>query len=329
MCKLKMGERLVSVIVPIYMVEKYLHKCIDSLLRQDYPNFEIILIDDGSKDNCPMIADEYASRYSNIITYHKQNGGLGAARNFGVQKANGEWIAFVDSDDYVKCSYISDMVNLLVKFNADMAVTCIKRVKKEKESHKNNTFEDYCCTSGEAIAEAYLYNKIGWEAVGKLLKKEHLLKNPFPVGYYEDCACMYRIMNECNKIAIGSYVKNYHYISRTGSILQTRLKPEHMRIFDISEEFSRFYMSKFPYNKNKLALLYRKIIIQLLTCQKMEYSQFTEIYRRYVHFFRENFVVVISEKKLKFADKVYYTMLCTNPLLFKIFVNLVNLKNKI
>lgn len=106
---------LISVIVPIYSVEKYLHRCINSIIGQTYKNIEIILVDDGSPDNCPAICDDYAEKYEKIKVVHKQNAGSGFARNSGIQKATGEYIAFVDSDDYVE----QDMYQKLIESLTD------------------------------------------------------------------------------------------------------------------------------------------------------------------------------------------------------------------
>ena len=99
-------DPLVSVVVPVYNVEKYLDRCVQSLLTQTYPNYEIVLVDDGSPDNCPAMCDAYAKKYENVAVLHKKNGGISDARNYGVQRAKGDWIVFVDSDDYVAENYI-------------------------------------------------------------------------------------------------------------------------------------------------------------------------------------------------------------------------------
>ena len=91
----------ISVIVPVYKVEQYLRKCVDSIIKQTYSNLEIILIDDGSPDNCPIICDEYAMKDNRVVVIHKKNGGLSDARNVGIAKSTGKYITFVDSDDYI------------------------------------------------------------------------------------------------------------------------------------------------------------------------------------------------------------------------------------
>ena len=106
------NEPLISVIIPVYKVEKYLNKCVDSVLNQTYKNLEIILVDDGSPDKCPEICDEYAKKDDRIKIIHKQNGGLSDARNVGIEKSTGEYITFIDSDDYVDSNYIEQLYKL-------------------------------------------------------------------------------------------------------------------------------------------------------------------------------------------------------------------------
>lgn len=112
----------VSIIVPIYNVQKYIYKCIDSILSQTYKNLEIILVDDGSPDNCGKICDEYASKDNRIIVVHTKNGGLSAARNVGLNKSTGNFIIFVDSDDYLENSAIEDCLNYIKTNNCDILI---------------------------------------------------------------------------------------------------------------------------------------------------------------------------------------------------------------
>ena len=113
----------ISVIVPVYKVECYLHRCIDSILAQSYTDFELLLIDDGSPDNCGLICDEYAAKDSRVRVFHKENGGVSSARNLGLDNARGEWIAFIDSDDYVDVDYLAELVDYTEKYKTDYVVT--------------------------------------------------------------------------------------------------------------------------------------------------------------------------------------------------------------
>lgn len=116
-----MGSKsLISVIVPIYNVEKYLARCVDSIINQTYKNLEIILVDDGSPDNCPKMCDDFAKKDSRISVVHKENGGLSDARNAGMKIASGECIVFVDSDDYIHCNMIDKMYGVMLKDGSEV-----------------------------------------------------------------------------------------------------------------------------------------------------------------------------------------------------------------
>ena len=117
-----MNRPLISVIVPVYNVEQWLPRCIESLLIQTYPNIEIILSDDGSTDECGVICDEYSKKDNRIKVIHKNNGGLSDARNCAIKQANGEYLTFVDSDDYVTNDYVETLYNLCEKYDAKMSV---------------------------------------------------------------------------------------------------------------------------------------------------------------------------------------------------------------
>ena len=111
-----MNNKKVSIIVPVYNVEKYLQRCIESILTQTETDFELLLIDDGSKDKSGLICDEYAQKDKRVNVIHKENGGVSSARNLGIEKANGEWMCFIDADDYVRQDFLSDIQQYL--FNA-------------------------------------------------------------------------------------------------------------------------------------------------------------------------------------------------------------------
>ena len=113
---------LVSIIVPVYGVEKYLAECVDSILSQTYSNLEVILIDDESPDNCPVICDEYAQKDTRVRVFHKKNGGAGSAKNVGLENATGEYICLVDSDDMLKETFLQELITRLIKEKADIAL---------------------------------------------------------------------------------------------------------------------------------------------------------------------------------------------------------------
>ena len=127
------GNRVpkVSIIVPVYKVEKYLRKCIDSIINQTLKDIEIILVDDGSPDNCGKICDEYAAKDTRIKVIHKENGGLSSARNAGMEVAEGEYIGFVDSDDWIETDYVGELLFCLIQSESDMAICSIRHENKD------------------------------------------------------------------------------------------------------------------------------------------------------------------------------------------------------
>ena len=207
---------LISVIVPVYKVEKYLHKCVDSILAQTYTNLEIILVDDGSPDNCGKICDEYAAKDSRIKVIHQQNGGLSAARNAGLDIATGNYLAFIDSDDYIDNNYIECMAKRLCDGNL---VSCVLIDENEKgEIIGKKEPSDGCFSPTEALSEMCYERILGTSACGKLIANDIAQNNRFPEGkLYEDMFTVYKWFAYSEK-AITVSATSYHYVHRFGSI---------------------------------------------------------------------------------------------------------------
>lgn len=211
---------LITVIIPIYKVEKYLSKCIDSLIDQDYTQLEIILVDDGSPDNCGNICDKYAIQDNRIKVIHKKNGGLSDARNAGLKISTGDFITFVDSDDYVNKDFISTLVNLIQDFEADIAISPFihftddeKKVKKILSINKVKTY-----TNIEGLINMFYQSDFDNNATSKLFKKELFFNVTFPKGLlYEDLATVYKLFLNSNKIVFINKF-NYNYLLRDESI---------------------------------------------------------------------------------------------------------------
>ena len=134
----------ISVIVPVYKVEKYIHRCVDSILEQTYADFELILVDDGSPDNCGAICDEYATQDSRVVVIHQENGGLSAARNAGIDWAftnsDSQWISFVDSDDWVHPEYLERLLDVAVSRSADMTFCMLTAFSEDENGYQKVPF---------------------------------------------------------------------------------------------------------------------------------------------------------------------------------------------
>lgn len=208
---------LVSIIVPVYKVEKYINTCVRSLLEQSYNNIEIILIDDGSPDNCPLLCDEFAKQDRRIHVIHKENEGPSSARNIGTQYANGEFITYVDSDDSVSSDYIEYLMYLIDKYDSEISICRIIDCFKENYKDENKSNE-YCYTNAQAIEKMLYQTEFTNSASGKLYNKKFKEWLLFPVGkYHEDLMVVYKVLFQAKKICYGQRGL-YYYMHHSGSI---------------------------------------------------------------------------------------------------------------
>lgn len=193
---------LISVIIPVYKVEKYLCRCVDSVLEQTYTNMEIILVDDGSPDNCPVMCDEYARQDSRVKVIHQENAGLSGARNAGIDMAQGQWLAFVDSDDYLAADFLERLYQACVDTGSSLSVCRWEYVRGETIP-EHGTGETRVYTGREMLANLYVpdgaYFVVAWN---KLYRKELFEDIRYPLGrIHEDEATTYRIYDKVRKAA--------------------------------------------------------------------------------------------------------------------------------
>lgn len=207
----------ISIIVPVYKVEKYLKKCVDSILAQTFSDFELILVDDGSPDNSGRICDDYAKKDARVRVVHKQNGGLSSARNAGIEVAKGKYLGFVDSDDYIAEDMYELLYKAIIKEEADLSICGIYDVYEGKDPIIKPTIKK-TVTAEEALLLILQGNIISVHAVNKLYKRELFSTIRYPEGkYHEDSFIIVDLLNQCHKVAIDSEQK-YYYYHRLGSI---------------------------------------------------------------------------------------------------------------
>lgn len=212
-------DEKVSIIVPIYKVENYLDRCINSLVLQTYRNIEIILVDDGSPDNCGEICDNYAKRDSRIKVIHKKNGGLSDARNAGFEASTGDIIAYVDSDDWISKNMIFETVQVMQQQEADIVAFGFYKTDGYKLNTIYNSESISIYDKEEALLKLCQNKQVQSHAWDKIYRKRVLVNNPFPIGkLYEDVFVMHKIFERANKIV---FVDKpfYYYFQREGSIL--------------------------------------------------------------------------------------------------------------
>lgn len=215
------NKDLVSIVIPVYNVELYLKKCMESIINQTYKNLEIIIVDDGSLDNCPKICDEYSKKDKRIKVIHKENGGLSDARNAGIDIATGKYITFVDSDDYVSHDYVEYMYSLIRKYKAQIATCETEVINTEKNKLiKPTKFEENIevFSKKELFYNILFAQKVDVSAYSKLYETSLFKDIRYPKGVvYEDTATTYKLIEKCNKIVTGNK-KCYYYCLRYGSI---------------------------------------------------------------------------------------------------------------
>ena len=202
---------LISIIVPIYNTEKYIRRCVNSIMCQTYRNLQIILVDDGSMDHSGMICDELAMQDKRIIVIHKMNGGLSDARNAGLEKAEGDYIGFVDSDDYVEEDMYETLYNEIGKKHADI-VSC-GYIERFPEYERTLGCQDVVLNKEEAYT--FLFKrKLGCSCCEKLFKKKLFANLKFKKGIQgEDLELLYRLIDRVNRVVCINKAK-YHYVHR-------------------------------------------------------------------------------------------------------------------
>jgi len=231
---------LVSIIVPVYRVAEYLPRCLDSLLAQLHRPLELIVVDDGSPDECPAIIDEYAARYDIIRPIHQANAGVGAARNAGLAAARGEYVGFVDSDDFVEPDYVSRLLRKMLKHGADIAICNFSfdlpngaRVPFPLLTPRRNL-------SGERAAQYSMdLLTIPTFAWNKLYRRSLWDGIEFPSIYYEDVAMAARVLERADGVAV-THRALYHYCLRgtgiTGHFTQKNVR-DYLRAAELIRDF--------------------------------------------------------------------------------------------
>lgn len=214
----------ISVIVPIYKVEAYLRKCLDSLVRQEYQNLEIILVDDGSPDSCGQICEEYAETDSRITVIHQENGGIGSARNAGLRICTGQFIMFVDPDDYLAENAIRLLYDRLVMDGSDMAIGkfVLEYEDGRMEKPRQKLWEEYSvCTKEDVLCRDGGSEYLFVAAWCKLYKRELLEGIEFPVlKVAEDLWVFPLVLDRCQRISlVDSWI--YFYVQRSGSAIKS------------------------------------------------------------------------------------------------------------
>lgn len=237
-------NKLVSVIVPVYNVEEFIKKCVDSILTQTYKNIEIILVDDGSTDRSGKICDAFLNIDKRIKVYHKKNGGLSDARNYGICHASGSYLVFVDSDDVVSNLYVEQLYNMCLKCGAQIAVGQCIHCKTQENIEFDSSGKIKLMSHKDAIISMLYQRDMLVSACAKMYKSEIFEDIRFPVGMlFEDSAIMYKLFEKADIIAV-SDAKIYGYVHREDSITTQKFSKRDFDILHISKEIYSYYEDK-------------------------------------------------------------------------------------
>ena len=242
----------ISIIVPVYKVEAYLERCIGSILKQDYQDYELLLIDDGSPDKCGEMCDAAQKKDPRIKSFHKKNGGLSSARNYGLDKAEGEYITFVDSDDYISNNYLSYLLSLFRYSDKCSITTCNRQVvKKGKLGQKFDYGTDKpLILDRKEVYKRGLYTQISHGAWGRLYKKEVFDGLRFPEGVlHEDTYILGDFINRSEIMVFGPVV-GYYYVSNDNSLVNTASIKRLNELIGSTERFASMALVENPELKN-------------------------------------------------------------------------------
>lgn len=242
-----------TVIVPVYNVEDYVKKCIESILEQNFRDYELILVDDGSTDKSGRICDEYARQDRRIRVIHKENGGPAEARNAGLAETRSEYIVFIDADDSIDSRYLDMLYQCIRNSNADLVMCCTTVIMDERADKPVFEYDDIL--SGiEIISKAEAYKRMMLPgntstsvcAWGKIYHRELFRTVRYPVGeFYEDCRIIDLIIEACQRIAYIPYA-GYFYLVRQGSITHGEMTLEHLKAVENAGRLLRLVEEKYP-----------------------------------------------------------------------------------
>lgn len=320
-----MGD-LVSVVVPIYNVEVYLDKCIDSIQNQTYSNLEIILVDDGSPDECGKICDGYAKQDGRIKVIHKQNGGLSDARNYGMKKATGKYITFIDSDDFIHARYIEILLELAHDKQADIVAGDFALVHNS-DMYQDKIIDKNDISQAQILSDEHLYDDdfiekttmrltVAW---GKLYKRELWDGIQYPVGkIHEDTFTTWKLMEKAQKVV---YIKEplYYWRENPNSITRGEFSLAHLVGLDAYQEQLEYYIEKEKQRYVEIVFAaYMEMFFWCYNRMNDNNMKMTPL-QPYLRFIREKIHFLKISKKLSLIQwvKYYYLAYYKIPKLIK------------
>lgn len=309
-------DSMISIIVPVYNVERYLERCVNSLVNQTYKNIEIVLVDDGATDKSGSICDELSKQDVRIRIIHKENGGLSDARNVGIGVSKGEYILFVDSDDFVAKTTCEELIKVAKDTDADMV--SFRELKVDEESGKLLDDDDIESKSvvvltGHEAGKNYLYGRyIQHSAWSKLYKRELFERLLFPVGMLaEDYATTYQYVSFCKKVAWYDR-KLYYYSIRRNSIMTQRSMKLTLDVYKIACKVHEFELEHFPEEIRIIETSYVNCLLKTIARIYNEQNEEGDSYKIEI----EELLYNCDLTNLSLKTKIVYCLYRTNKKIF-------------
>ncbi|MBQ2991580.1 MAG: glycosyltransferase [Clostridia bacterium] len=311
---------MISVLVPVYNVEKYLCRCLDSILKQTCTDYEIVLVDDGSTDQSGRICDAYAAEHDCIRVIHQENAGLAQVRNVSLAAARGEYITFVDSDDAIEPAYLEVLLRDLQETGADISICSWSEVSDDGArsalgwDHKEKGFQVW--DTQQAVNNLLYQKGIDNNSWGKLYTRDVLQGVVFPAGrVYEDIATTYQIFLKGKRICYRPEAL-YLYTCNTAGISQSPFKPRRMDLIDMAEGMYRDIERRFPeYRRAAQARLLRAYIHVYL--QIPDRAEFKAYQSRVFAGIQKHCAAVAGDPQAKRGTRMAAMLACVHPVLLR------------
>lgn len=313
---------LISVIVPVYNVEKYLKKCLDSIINQSYKNIEIILVDDGSNDTSGKICDEYEKKDERIKVIHKKNGGLSDARNVGIEESKGEYICFIDSDDYIEPNMIEDLYKACIDYNVKIA-SCdkIRELENGKKVFEKKYESSRMITKKEAYSNMLLFDPA---VCDKMFERSLFDEVKFPKGkLYEDILTTNKLIEQCDNL-YHIAKPYYHYIQRNNSIVHQKFSIKKLDYIRNAKKLYEYIVNEYPELQEQCDAYYSLVLATTLCDMYKDRKKLKNEYEKYLNELRKYEGIVIDNKYISKSKKIMIKIIINNH-----FTSIVILTKKI
>ena len=309
---------LISIIVPVYNVEKYLLPCINSILQQTYPHFELLLVDDGSTDHSGEICDRVGKTDPRISVYHKSNGGLSDARNYGVKYAQGEYLTFIDSDDTVSLKFLEILLTN-AKLNEADVVQCTFTLSEEKLN--TGSQKSYSYDRVESLKQFLIMGRVYMAACGKLYKRELFKNILFPYGKInEDNFTVYKLVYRSTRTVCIDQSLYWHRM-REGSIMHTAFSLKNMELLNVGSEIRDFLSDEQSLFKNELEYFEYRTTLGVLN-----YLVSSQNYQQYISqmLYLRDRALSVDKKNPFLSTKNRFTniLIFMNPYIYRLLIKL-------